>query len=99
MAEWHRNNNREYIRMIVDSDFKFKIEGKDQLYTGKCKNLSHTGFQFQSTELIPKGSVIKGSIQSGNSNFSPLSAILKVNRIENLEDGEYLIACSIKKLK
>ncbi len=92
------NEKRDFYRMAVNADLTYNIQGETQSYTGKCKDLSHTGLFLETENAITKGQVLEVTIDSNNSQFEPMKATVEVIRVE-LASDKYSIGCKIIEFK
>ncbi len=93
------DEKREYFRMRIDSEFTYHIPDKNRTLSGVCKNLSHTGIQFETTYALTEGQSIEATLDSKDSRFKPLNARVNVIRIEKTDNNLYRVAGEIIEYK
>jgi hypothetical protein len=91
---------RDYIRMNIDTEIKCKICGTNEEFTGKCKNLSHTGLQLATSKHLKEGTELDISLKIDSGlGRPPLSAKLTVKRISKIEDEQFLVSGKLSDVK
>jgi len=99
MSEQRRNEKRDFYRMHIGTDLDFNFPGDDKAYRGFCRNLSHSGIQFDTSESLSKGQVLEVKIDSRSNKIKPFVATIDVIRVEHLGNKQYRIAAKILNLK
>ncbi|MBT3014663.1 MAG: PilZ domain-containing protein [Candidatus Thiodiazotropha sp. (ex Clathrolucina costata)] len=89
---------RDFYRMVVDGEVRYRIEGESQVSTGKVKNLSNSGLLMSSDREMTPGTKITIAIIPGHSITPPLLAEAKVIRSDSAESDQFNIACSIDRI-
>jgi hypothetical protein len=89
------NEKRDYLRMRVGAQLSCAIQGESTTFLGYCKNLSHTGIQFETARAVPEGSILEVTIESKSSKFNPMKATIKVIRLDQISDKQYMVAGEI----
>lgn len=93
------DEKRNYIRMDVDCEIKFKLADSDETMIGRCTNLSGAGVSFTTDRPFDPGLAMEVSITPKNNITPPMTAFIEVVRCEKETDGQYQIAASIKSIK
>jgi hypothetical protein len=91
--------NRDFIRMDLDSEIAFKVPGTGRLCKGRAKDLSHTGMKFETTEELRPGTVLEVTIRLGNEKFRPMEAMFTVLRIEALPEKGFVVSGRLQDIK
>jgi hypothetical protein len=89
---------RDFYRMLVDGEVKYRIEGDGQISSGKVKNLSNSGLLMVSDQEISNGTTLTVAIIPGHSITPPLLAEALVMRCETGSGDNFNIACTIKRI-
>ncbi|MCU7920143.1 MAG: PilZ domain-containing protein [Candidatus Thiodiazotropha sp. (ex Dulcina madagascariensis)] len=89
---------RDFYRMAVDGQVRFRINGDKQISTGVVKNLSSTGLLMTFDKEIAPGTKMSVEISPGKSVTPPLSAEASVVRSDRGDQDGYNIACSIDRI-
>ncbi|MEJ2680766.1 MAG: PilZ domain-containing protein [Gammaproteobacteria bacterium] len=91
---------RSFIRMKIDAMVSFSIEGKNERYEGRCKNISGAGLLLETPKKIPLGTRINVIIPSENSTIDNLSATVDITRVTPQPDQHsYELAGVITQIK
>jgi hypothetical protein len=91
---------RDFIRMNIDTEIKCKIRGTKEEFTGKCKNLSHTGLQFLTSKHLKEGTEIDVSLKIDSGlGRPPLNAKFIAKRISRTADEQYLVSGKLSDVK
>lgn len=72
---------RSFIRMKIDAMVSFTIEGKQERYEGRCKNISGAGLLLESAKKIPVGTRISVTIPSESRDLDNLQANVEIIRV------------------
>jgi hypothetical protein len=99
MLDRNYTEKRDFIRMVFDAEISYKTKDNNSVYKGICKNLSHTGLQFETELFLPEGSELEVTIDSRNGKFNPLKANFKSLRVKTLQNNKYLVSGRISKIK
>jgi hypothetical protein len=89
---------RDFYRMVVDGDVRYRIEGESQTYTGTVKNLSNSGLLMAADKEIAPGTEMTIAIIPGHAITPPLLAQAKVTRCDSDNSEQFNIACSIERI-
>ncbi|MCU7905833.1 MAG: PilZ domain-containing protein [Candidatus Thiodiazotropha sp. (ex Epidulcina cf. delphinae)] len=89
---------RDYYRMAVDGQVRFRINGDKQISTGVVKNLSSIGLLMAFDREIAPGTKMSVEIIPGKAVTPPLSAKASVLRSDRGDEDGYNIACSIDRI-
>ena len=92
-----RQDQREFLRMNVQSKMTFKIQGSEELYEGTTADLSATGVRFISRQKVNIGDVLNISLKPGVDVTPSLEAALTVIRVAATDDCSYDIAGSMQR--
>lgn len=90
---------REFHRMRINAELTYNIHGENRTFRGFCRNLSHTGIQFETANALAEGQSIVAILDSKDSRFKPLNASVNIIRIEKTDDKQYRIAGKIVEFK
>lgn len=94
------SEKRNFIRMRIDTMVTFTLEGSNERYDGRCKNLSGNGMLLETGKKLNVGNKLDIIIPSENSEFSNLNATVEVLRVTPLpEQHRYEIGVVIKRIK
>ncbi len=94
------NEKRDYIRMNIDAQIKCRIRSTKEVFTGRCKNLSHTGLQFLTSKHLKEGTEIDIILKINDAlGRPPLRARLAVKRINKIADQQYLVSGKLSDVK
>ena len=93
------DEKRFFCRMSVTAELTYNIPGDDKLHKGQCRNLSHSGIQFETDKLLPEGTSLEITIDTKSEKFKPMNAIVEVLRTESSGDNEYTVAGKILEYK
>ena len=91
-----RQDQRDFLRMNVQSKLTFKIQGSDEIYEGTTADISATGVRFISKQKVNVGDVLEISLKPGVEITPSLEAALTVIRVTATDDGNYDIAGSMQ---
>jgi hypothetical protein len=72
---------RSFIRMKIDAMVSFSIEGKQERYEGRCKNISGAGLLLESAKKLPLGTRIQVTIPSESRDLDNLQATVEIIRV------------------
>ena len=90
---------RNFIRMAINHDMTYKLDGSDILDQGMCRNLSADGVLFSSNKSINPGTIVDINITPRQSLIMPLDAMIEVIRTtKNEADNNFEIAGIIKEM-
>jgi hypothetical protein len=89
---------RDFYRMAVDGDVRYRIEGESQVSTGSVKNLSNSGLLMISGRDITPGTRMTLAIMPGHAITPPLLAEAAVIRCDSVDNGSYNVACTIERI-
>jgi len=89
---------RDFYRMAVNGEVRFRIDGENQVFSGVVKNLSNTGLLMAFGKGIEAGTKINVVIMPGQAITPPLSAEASVIRSDQQENDLYNIACTIDRI-
>lgn len=90
---------RNYIRMPINHEMTFKLDGESDLDAGVCKNLSADGVLFSTNRKIEPGTIVDINITPKKSLVIPLDAMIEVVRVTpDNSSNNYIIAGIIKQM-
>ncbi len=89
---------RGFLRMPIDCELSFLVEGSPNQYQGNVINLSGKGILFTSNEKFESGTALKIIITPSNSTTPPMEADVVVTRVSGNEEL-YEVACEIREAK
>jgi hypothetical protein len=92
------SEKRDFYRMAVDGEVRFRIDGESQVLSGIVQNLSATGLLMASEKEVAPGTRINVSIMPGQAITPPLSAEASVIRSDRQQNDQYNIACTIDRI-
>ncbi len=87
-----KSDQRDFLRMDVQSAITFKICGSDQSYEGTSRDLSATGMRFLSKHKVNVGDMLEICMKPGVDITPPLETTLAVVRVIETSDGQNDIA-------
>lgn len=93
------DEKRGFIRMRLDASISFAIDGQDQRFEGKCKNISGTGFLIETSTEIAPGTQLNIVIPSESTEIEDLHAVAVVLRVKTLDAHKFELATEIKEIK
>lgn len=93
------DEKRNYIRMEMDCDITYRLEGSDEIFQGRCTSLSGAGVSFISEKFFAPGRAMEINIVPKSSVTPPMTAFIEIVRTTKLDDNRYEIAASIKTIK
>lgn len=85
--------------MSVTAELTYNMLGDDKTYKGQCRNLSHSGIQFETDKLLPEGISLEIIIDTKSKKFRPMNAIVEVLRVNSSGDNVYNVAGKILEYK
>ncbi|GBD95456.1 MAG TPA: PilZ domain-containing protein [Nitrospirae bacterium] len=85
--------------MSVTAELTYNMPGEDKTHKGQCRNLSHSGIQFETDKPLQEGTSLEITIDTKSEKFRPMNAIVEVLRTESSGDNEYKIAGRILEYK
>jgi hypothetical protein len=93
------SEKRDFMRLLINSEFTFKSPDEKKEHRAFCRNLSHTGIQFTTEHKLSKGGTIHINIDTKDTKFKPFIATVSIVRIESVGDKEYKVAGRITDIK
>lgn len=85
--------------MPIDAELTYRIKGESTTFKGHCKNLSHSGIQFETGQLLEEGATLEITIDTKSEKFKPLNATVEVLRVAPLENSGYRVSGKILEYK
>jgi len=92
MFDQEFSEKRDFIRMFVDADVTFTINGESETYQGKSKELSGKGVAFTTQQTVNDGDVLDIKVSSVIASVPPLEIKANVVRTEAQENDQLLVA-------
>ena len=89
---------RDFLRMPIDCELSFLVEGSTKQYQGNVINLSSKGILFTSTEKFDPGTTLQIVLTPSNSTTAPMEAEVVVARVASNE-VLFEVACEIREIK
>ncbi|MET0069413.1 MAG: PilZ domain-containing protein [Candidatus Thiodiazotropha sp.] len=89
---------RDFYRMVVNGEIRYRIDGEGQVSGGKVVNLSNSGLLMTTDREIAPGTTLTLAILPGQSITPPLLADASVIRCDSSGDDRYNIACTIDRI-
>ncbi|MCU7813892.1 MAG: PilZ domain-containing protein [Candidatus Thiodiazotropha sp. (ex Lucinoma kastoroae)] len=89
---------RDYHRMAVEGEVRFRIDGENQVSSGIVKNLSSTGLLMSFEKEMAPGTKLIIMISPDQTITPPLSAKASVIRSDRLNNDQFTIACTIDRI-
>ena len=96
---WKHDDKRRFGRLEVDAELTYIVTDDNTTYSGRCKNLSHSGIQFITENALSEGKSVEVTIDTGSSKFKPMKARVEIIRVEPSEDNCYRAAGIIVEYK
>jgi len=81
--------------MTVNADLTFNLPGGNASHTGQCRNLSHSGIQFETDTALDEGATLEITIDTKSEKFKPVTVIASILRVASLHNGSYAVAAKI----
>lgn len=98
ISKGHKDK-RDYFRMKINADLTFSVQGTDETCKGFCRNLSHTGIQFETVHALSGGQMIEVVLSSKDIRIKPLRALTEVVRVDVINRSTYQISGKIVQYK
>ncbi len=92
MFDKEYSEKRDFIRMFVDADVTFNLQGEKTTFQGKSRELSGKGVSFITSQSLNEGDVVNITVSAVDARVAPLEIVARVVRTENLDNGKILIA-------
>lgn len=91
------DDKRAFFRMMMNSPCEINLRDDESSrgLSAVCRDISATGMSFELDEPIEMGAEVEVAIESTNSQIASLSALAKVVRSYQLEDGNYVVGVEI----
>ena len=89
---------RDFLRMPIDCEMSFAVEGSTKQFQGSVINLSSKGILFTSNENFEPGTTLEIILTPSNSTTAPMQATAVVARVSSNE-VLFEVACEIKEIK
>lgn len=93
------SEKRNFIRMFVNAKVKITDPTTGNVFEGTGKNLSGDGAMFTTNEKLLVNQTLSVNISSEQSQLAALSASFEVVRVEEIENGQFEIAGTLKDIK
>ncbi len=93
------NEKRDFIRMNVECEVKFKLPGQTDTQTGICTSLSGSGMSLQSDQPFAVGLALEVILAPKTAITPPMHAFVEIVRCQATDDGRYDIGAVIKTIK
>jgi len=81
--------------MPINAELTYSTKGESTSFTGQCKNLSHSGIQFETAKLLTEGTSLEITIDTKSDKFKPMHATVEVLRIDRLDNSGYRVSGKI----
>ena len=98
ISKGHKDK-RDYYRMKINADLTFNVQGADEPCKGFCRNLSHTGIQFETAYALSGGQMIEVVLSSKDVRIKPLRALAEVVRVDVIDRTTYQVSGKIVQYK
>ncbi|UCE79745.1 MAG: PilZ domain-containing protein [Nitrospiraceae bacterium] len=85
--------------MKINADLTFNVQGTDKTCKGFCRNLSHTGIQFETAHALSGGQMIEVVLSSKDVRIKPLRALTEVLRVDVIDRTTYQVSGKIVRYK
>ncbi|MES9969152.1 MAG: PilZ domain-containing protein [Candidatus Thiodiazotropha sp.] len=89
---------RDFYRMAVDGEVRYRLDGESELSAATIKNLSNSGLLMSADRELPPGAKITIAIIPGHTITPPLLAEASVIRSDTVASGHYNVACTIDRI-
>lgn len=93
MARFHEQ--REFQRVKVNTAVSLHYDNSEKSTEALCINISESGLGILSDRVIPMGTECKVKIHDGHNNKSEYQALIEINRIFELEEGQFVLGATI----
>ena len=90
---------RIFCRMSITAELTYRISSDDRIHRGQCKNLSHSGMQFQTETCLKEGTTLKITIDTKSEKIKPMNALIEIIRVKPSENNQYIVAGKILEYK
>ncbi len=90
------SEKRDYLRMQVALDVEFTLAKNQRSGRGTTLNLSSQGILFTTDHAMTPGESATVRVLPVTESTNPLQATAEVLRVELLDDGKFLIACTLQ---
>ena len=99
MASFDRNYNekRDFIRMKINSEVTISQAGDK--HSGICRDLSGAGMSVETDYAFSTGSKLDVAIEQKGDTHLPFHASAEVTRVDEIEEGKFLIGLSILEIQ
>ena len=88
---------RNFIRIPINHEMTYKVDGSNAMEQGVCINLSADGVMFSASKKFDPGTIIDINITPKQSVVTPLDAMVEVVRVsENEVNDQFTVAGIIK---
>lgn len=89
---------RDFYRMVVNGEVRYRIDGESQVSSGRVKNLSNSGLLMTIERELAPGTKLALAIVPVHSITPPLLAEASVIRSDAAGGERYNIACTIDRI-
>ncbi len=97
------SEKRDFLRMPLDCELDYQLEGDSERHRGQVRNLSAGGLLFVAPQELATDQRLLVTLTPVNTITPPMSAnarVLRCDEVETESDGErsWLIACEIEQI-
>jgi hypothetical protein len=94
MASSHQrfSEKRDYYRMMVNTEVKITVPGSDSTCTGRAKDLSATGIQFETECHLKVGQMVQILVEPVGRSHDALRADLQIKRVDVSSGRKFIVA-------
>jgi hypothetical protein len=86
------------MRIPMYTEITYTIKDENEQCRGQCIDLSQKGIQIETDKPVKNGAVIEARLATGNDLFKPMNICFIVIRVNENEDGKWLVAGEIIKI-
>jgi len=92
MFDKEYSEKRDYIRMFVNAEISFTLNGKSESFSGKSIDLSGKGVAFETSCELKPGDVLDLVLTAEEAKVAPLELKIEVVRVERRQKDLFFIA-------
>jgi len=93
MARFHEQ--REFQRIKINTAVSLHFDNPKRIIEALCINISENGMGILSDQVVPMWTECKVKIHDGQNNKSDFQALIEINRVFELEDGQFILGANI----
>ncbi len=98
MIDREYNEKRTYMRMNLDAPATVQLQDGTQKHC-TCRDLSAVGMLLELDESLPMDTELTVHVPAFSNQFSPLDAVVRVTRVDGLDEGRVQHGVEIIEMK